>query len=296
MTERLDGRPVAESIDSESRAAIRAGGSGGPPVLVSVHRGIDSPFRFYLRRQARAAAAVGVTFRDEALAPTDGPAQLVERLRRLDDDPSVHAVLLEHPLPSPFDFADAIDRLRPEKDVDGVGAVNLGRLVAERPTHVPAVARAAIAIAQHYRVPLDGERVAVLGRSATVGRPLALCLASRAPGLNATVTVVHSRTRDLARAIAGSRTIFSCMGQPGRLDRSIVPEGAYVIDVGLSSVPDPRAPGGARAVGDADPAALDGWAAGLTPVPGGVGPVTVAELMAGAVRARDLLRDAGAAR
>ena len=296
MTERLDGKPVADSLDERTRSLVRGAPQMPPPSLVSVHRGTESPFRFYLRRQARAAEAVGVTFREESLGPSDGPSQLSERMRALDRDPSVHAVLLEHPLPPPFDFLDAVSALRPEKDVDGVGASNLGRLVAQRPIHVPAVALAAIAIARHYRLPIEGERVVVVGRSETVGLPLAICLVGRAEGMNATVTVAHSRTPELARALAGARTIFSCAGRPGLLNRSVVPEGASVVDVGLSSVPDPAAKGGARAVGDADAASLDGWASALTPVPGGVGPVTVAELMASAVRARDLLLATGALR
>jgi methylenetetrahydrofolate dehydrogenase (NADP+) / methenyltetrahydrofolate cyclohydrolase len=296
VTERLEGKPVAESIDARTRARLRETSGMPAPSLVSVHRAVESPFRFYLRRQAKAAEAVGVAFREESLARGDGPAELVDRIRGLDRDPSVHAVLLEHPMPSPFDFLDAVSALRPEKDVDGVGASNLGRLVAQRPVHVPAVARAAIAIALHYRLPLEGERVAVVGRSETVGLPLAICLAGREKGMNATVTLAHSRTADLARALAGTRTIFSCVGRPGLLNRSVVPEGASVVDVGLSSVPDPSAKGGARAVGDADAYSLDGWAGALTPVPGGVGPVTVAQLMAGVVRARDLLLVTGASR
>lgn len=285
-TERLLGKPIAEAIAAESRAAIRAAPAGRPPPsLVSVHRGVDSPFRFYLRRQARAAAEVGVQFRDEPLGPGAGPADLVERMRRLDQDPTVHAVLLEHPLPAPFDFYRAVGELRPEKDVDGVGPENLGRLVAQRPVHAPAVARAAVAIARHYRLPLEGEPVVVLGRSETVGLPLALLLAGKAEGIHATVTVAHSRTKDLRATLAGARTIFSCVGRPGLLTREVVPEGTHIIDVGLSSVPDPAKPGRSLAVGDADARALEGWAGSLTPVPGGVGPVTVAELMANCVRA-----------
>jgi methylenetetrahydrofolate dehydrogenase (NADP+)/methenyltetrahydrofolate cyclohydrolase len=162
--------------------------------------------------------------------------------------------------------------------------------------HVPAVARAALAIARHYRLPIQGARVAVVGRSESVGLPLALSLAGRAEGMNATVTLAHSRTPDLARALAGVRTIFSCVGHPGLLDRSVVPEGASVVDIGLTSVPDSSAKSGARAVGDADWDSLEGWATAVTPVPGGVGPVTVAELMAGVARARDLLHPSGDAR
>jgi methylenetetrahydrofolate dehydrogenase (NADP+) / methenyltetrahydrofolate cyclohydrolase len=286
MTQRLEGKPVAEVLNRESRASIQARLSGTPsPSLVSVHRGVDSPFRFYLRRQAKAAGEVGVEFREESLAPGGGPADLVERLRSLDRDPAVHAVLLEHPLPPPFDFYAAVSVLRAEKDVDGVSPANLGRLVAQRPAHVPAVALGAVAIARHYRLPLEGERVVVLGRSETVGLPLALLLAGKSSGINATVTVVHSKTRDLKGALSEARTIFSCVGHPGLLTRSVVPEGAHLVDVGLSSVPDPERPGVQKAAGDADPVSLEGWAGSLTPVPGGVGPVTVAQLMASTVLA-----------
>lgn len=292
MTERLDGKPVAETLNATTRARLLSAPEPVPG-LVSVHRDAGGPFDFYLKRQAKAAQTLGLRFREDRLEATAGAADLSRRIDALERDPSVHAVLLEHPLPAPFDFFDAISRLSPEKDVDGVGRSNLGRLVAQRPVHVPAVARAAIAIAHHYRLPIEGERVTVIGRSETVGLPLALCLASREPGMNATVTVAHSRTPDLARALSGARTIFSCAGRPGLLTRAVVPEGAAVVDVGLSSVPDPMAPSGFRAAGDADAASLDGWVASLTPVPGGVGPVTVAELMSSVVRARDLLATAG---
>ena len=286
MTVRLDGKPVAERVDESTRAAIRSLPAGAaPPCLASVHRGVDSPFRYYLKRQAKAASALGIAFRDEPLQPGEGPHELVERLRALDQDPSVHAVLLEHPLPAPFDFYQAVAALRPEKDVDGVGTANLGRLVAQAPVQVPAVALAAVEVARHYRVPLSGEPVAVLGRSETVGLPLALLLAGKGVGVNATVTIVHSRSRDLAGALAGAKTIFSCVGRAGMLTRKVVPEGAFVIDVGVSTVPDPTRPGSSRTVGDADFADLDGWAGGITPVPGGVGPVTVARLMASTLQA-----------
>jgi methylenetetrahydrofolate dehydrogenase (NADP+)/methenyltetrahydrofolate cyclohydrolase len=296
MTIRLDGRPVAEALDRATRASVAEGGSGAmAPSLVSVHRGLDSPFRFYLRRQAKAAAALGIAFRDMALKPGDGPEELVASLRSLDRDPTVHGVLVEHPLPPPFDFFRAVDELRPEKDVDGVSPRNLGRLVGQHPVHVPAVARAAFAVAQHYQLPMSGEATAVVGRSTTVGLPLAVLLASAPPGGNAAVTVLHSKSGDLAQRLRGVRTIFSCVGRPGLLNRETVPEGAHVVDVGVSSIPDPTRPGTSIAVGDADARSLDGWAASLTPVPGGVGPVTVAELMAATVRSWQILgRGAGA--
>jgi methylenetetrahydrofolate dehydrogenase (NADP+) / methenyltetrahydrofolate cyclohydrolase len=283
VTLRLDGKPVAEALDERTREAVaHRPAPAPPPSLVSVHRGLDSPFRFYLRRQEKAAGALGIAFRDLPLGAGDGPRELVRTLQDLDRDPSVHGVLVEHPLPPPFDFFAAVDELRPEKDVDGVSPRNLGRLVARRPVRVPAVALAALAIARHYRLPLAGERTVVLGRSATVGLPLAVLLAS--PGTDAAVTLLHSKSGDLAERLRGARTIFSCVGRPGLLTRANVDEGAHVVDVGLSSVPDPARPGAQRAAGDADASSLDGWAGSLTPVPGGVGPVTVAELMASTVR------------
>ena len=173
-------------------------------------------------------------------------------------------------------------------------------MTAPRPSSLPAirlrpeavclaVARAALAIARHYRLPLDGEAVAVVGRSTTVGLPLAVLLASPPPGANAGVTVLHSKSGDLAERLRGARTIFTCVGRPGLLNRTNVPEGAHVVDVGVSSVPDPDRPGTQKAVGDADFRSLEGWAGSLTPVPGGVGPVTVAELMAATVRSWQIL-------
>lgn len=286
MTVRLEGKPVAAAVQELLADRIRrASPPKRPPTLASVHRAEASPFSFYLRQQHKVAEAVGLRLRDEPIPPGTSPSALVERLRALDGDPEVDGVLLEHPLPAPYDFAAAIGTIRPEKDIDGVSAASLGLLAAGRPRNVPAVARAALAIADHYKVALHGERVAVVGRSETVGLPLALMLLARGAGHDATVTVAHSRTPDLGAALAGATVVFGCAGHPGLLTREVVPYRAAVIDVGLSSVPDPSRPSGARAVGDADPDSLEGWARALTPVPGGVGAVTVTELLRGVVEA-----------
>jgi methylenetetrahydrofolate dehydrogenase (NADP+)/methenyltetrahydrofolate cyclohydrolase len=290
VTERLEGAAVAEALDRSTRALLETVGTGPEaPCLASVHRGEEGPFRQYLRGQHRAAERLGIRFREELLDPSDGPDALPAVVRRLDRDPTVHGVLVEHPLPPPYDFASALRGLRPEKDVDGVGTENLGRLVDGESGHAPAVSRAAVAIAQHYALPLDGQPVAVVGRSGTVGLPLALLLMQRPPGPNATVTVAHSKSTDLARSLATSRVIFSCAGQPHLLTRAVVPRGAAVVDVGLASAPDPGRGGGTRMVGDADPHDLEGWASALTPVPGGVGPVTVAQLMWNTAKAAQML-------
>jgi methylenetetrahydrofolate dehydrogenase (NADP+) / methenyltetrahydrofolate cyclohydrolase len=295
MTRRLEGTPVAEKLLAQSREAAREGEARGwpPPTLASVHLGTGTPFEFYLRRQRKAAEAAGVAIREVVLSPTTTARELAAQMDVLDQDPLVHGVLLEHPLPPQLDFAGAISRLRPEKDVDGVGHPNLGSLVAGTPLHVPAVARAARAILAHYDVPIRGRRVVVIGRSPTVGIPLALLFALRGPQGDATVTIAHSASPPLAPLLSSAEIVVSCAGQPGLLRRDTVPASAIVVDVGLSSVPDPERPGRSRTAGDADPS-LDGWVEALTPVPGGVGPVTVAELFGNLVRGWTALQARGA--
>jgi methylenetetrahydrofolate dehydrogenase (NADP+) / methenyltetrahydrofolate cyclohydrolase len=248
-------------------------------MLASVHLMSAGPFSFYLSRQQRAAQSVGIQFQDVALPDDSSTSQLRDRVRALGADPSIHAVLVQHPLPQGVDFRSVVDGLPAEKDVDGAGSINLGKLVEGDSTHGPAVALAVLQILRHYSISTKGQRVAVIGRSSTVGLPLALLLARRGDPGDATVTVVHSRTPNIAQVLAENTIVVSCAGVPGLLTRDVVPKGAIVIDVGLSSIPDPTAPTGSRAAGDADQGSLDGWAESLTPVPGGVGPVTVAQLM-----------------
>ena len=271
---------MSEALLQSTREQIaQRSAAGPPPTFASVHLGTGGPFSFYLRQQERTAKAVGIAFRNVTLAESATTSELRDAVRGLETDRTVHAVLVEHPLPNNVDFRAAIDELSPEKDVDGVGSVNLGRLVEGRPLHAPAVALAVLQILKHYSVETRGRRVAVIGRSSTVGLPLALLLARRGESGDATVTIAHSRTPRLADTLAGHEVIVSCAGVPGLLRRDSVPKGAVVVDVGLSSVPDPSAPSGARAVGDVDTASLDGWVEAVTPVPGGVGPVTAAQLM-----------------
>lgn len=285
MTRRLEGTPVADRIFTKTRESVLAGQSRGwpMPTLASVHLGSGTPFEFYLRRQKKAADSAGVQLREVLLNPTITSTELRSQIDALDSDASVHGVLIEHPLPAAADFAGAIARLRPEKDVDGVGHANLGSLVAGTPLHVPAVARAARAILSHYDIETAGRQVVVLGRSPTVGVPLALLFVLRGSEGDSTVTIAHSASGPLGSILEPADIIVSCVGHPGLLTRENVPHSATVVDVGLTSAPDPERPGRSRIAGDADPS-LDGWVEALSPVPGGVGPVTVAELFGNLVR------------
>jgi methylenetetrahydrofolate dehydrogenase (NADP+) / methenyltetrahydrofolate cyclohydrolase len=290
VTRRLEGKPVAEARFAQLRRRVEElHRSGTPsPALVSIHRASASPFSVYLRGQARGAATVGLEFRPEPLPGGMNADGLAGYMSQRGAQPDVHAVLLEHPLPEELDFQRAINQLPPEKDVDGVNSVNLGLLVAGTPIHVPAVVRAVRSILAFYEVPTSGRRVAVIGRSGTVGLPMVLSLAARGAEGDATVTLIHSKTAGLRDVLEGNHVVVSCAGRPGLLGRAEVPKGSVVVDVGLSTVPDPDRPNGVRVEGDARSDELDGWVEAFSPVPGGVGPVTVAELMGNAVRAWEL--------
>jgi methylenetetrahydrofolate dehydrogenase (NADP+) / methenyltetrahydrofolate cyclohydrolase len=290
MTRKLEGAPAAWSLLDAAEWAVAEGVRKGRPrpVLASVHRAGNSPFAFYLRQQQKTADRVGAVVRDIALPEVPYLVDFPSLIARLDADATVHGILIEHPLPAPWPFAEAIDRLSPSKDVDGISPRSLGLLAARRPVQVPAVVRAALRLAEHHAVAIAGHRVGVVGRSDTVGWPLATLLASPGPKGDATVTVAHSKTPDLPGALADCTVIFACAGRPRLLNRTNVPQGAAVIDVGLSSEPDPSRAGILRAVGDADAASLDGWAEALSPVPGGVGPVTVAALFANLIAGWEL--------
>jgi methylenetetrahydrofolate dehydrogenase (NADP+)/methenyltetrahydrofolate cyclohydrolase len=281
----LSGKPVAERLFTETSThwKLEAKGVNSVPCLASIAIGSDGPFRVYQRQQKRAAERMGMQFREMILPEDSTNSSLREELRKLNDDPSVHGILLQHPLPRNMDFFSLASTISETKDVDGVGAVSLGRLTARRPIHVPAVALAALDIMRYYRISPSGRRVVVLGRSETVGLPAALLLLMKGEWGDATVTVAHSLTKNLNDVVREGEIVVPCTGRPGIVNKDNVAGGATIVDIGISTVPDPAKPGGVRVAGDADPASLNGWAGALTPVPGGVGPVTVAELMKGTV-------------
>jgi len=277
----LSGRPVAEEIlaNTRGRWEERARTGRDPPCLASVAVGEGSPFHIYQRQQRRAVERLGMTFREVLLPEEVSPQSLREALHTLNGDPGVHGIILAHPLPSRLDFFSLIEEVSPQKDIDGVGPLSLGRLMARRRVHAPAVALATVDILKHYGLSPSGKRIVIVGRSETVGLPTALLFLSRGPWGDATVTIAHSGTRHLDEVLRQGEMVISAAGHPGTVNRANVAEGAVVLDVGLSTVPDPSKPGGTRGVGDVDRNGLDGWAGAITPVPGGVGPVTVAELL-----------------
>ncbi len=273
MTASLGGRELATDLrrrTAESAAALTA--AGRPPRLAIVVATADESSAWYVRSIAKAAAAVGIVCDIVSPAPTEIRAVL----NRLGADDDVHGIILQTPLPTGIDVADLAPAIPPAKDVDGANPASLGRLAAGLPAFPPATAEAVLALLDHHDVALAGRHAVVVGRSTVVGKPVAHLLLDR----HATVTICHSRTSDLPAITRQADVLVAAVGRPGLITPEHVAPGTVVIDVGTN----PTADGGL--VGDVDPAVAE-KAAGLTPVPGGVGPVTTALLLQHTVRAAE---------
>jgi methylenetetrahydrofolate dehydrogenase (NADP+)/methenyltetrahydrofolate cyclohydrolase len=264
----IDGRAIAKVIADEvavTVAGLKAAGT--TPSLAVVMPTEDEAARWYVRSIQRQAGKAGIDCQVHELAGAGADA-VQDRLGELSADPSVHGIICQTPLPDGVSLEAAGARIDPAKDVDGASPVSLGRLAAGLPSFAPATAAAVLEILRREQVPLSGARAVVVGRSVVVGKPAALLLLAE----NATVTVCHSRTRDLASVCAEAEVLVAAVGRAGLIGAPYIRPGAVVIDVGTNPTPD----GGLAGDVDADSA---GAASALTPVPGGVGPVTTMLLM-----------------
>ncbi|MFF3751429.1 bifunctional 5,10-methylenetetrahydrofolate dehydrogenase/5,10-methenyltetrahydrofolate cyclohydrolase [Streptomyces sp. NPDC002018] len=265
----IDGRAVAADIMSEvSAAAAELRAAGTDPTLAIVVPTRDEATAWYVRSIERAAARAGVTSRVEHLAEPDAE-DVAELLRKLSADPTVHGIICQTPLPDGVLLEEVAAHIDPRKDVDGASPTSLGRLAAGLPTFAPATAAAVLELLHREKAVLEGARTVVVGRSTVVGKPAALLLLNE----HATVTVCHSRTAELTAVCAEADILVVAVGRPHFVGAEHIKPGAVVIDVGTNPTDD----GGLA--GDVDPVGAQGRAGSLTPVPGGVGPVTTALLL-----------------
>jgi methylenetetrahydrofolate dehydrogenase (NADP+)/methenyltetrahydrofolate cyclohydrolase len=270
----IDGRAHAAAINAATAGEVdRLRGHGIVPRLAVVVPTDDEATAWYVRNIGRAAAKVGVDCAVEHMIGADVGA-ITKRLAALSDDPDVHGIICQTPLPAGLSLPVAGAFIDPAKDVDGANPTSLGRLAAGLDAYAPATAAAVLEILRREHVPLRGARTVVIGRSIVVGKPLALLLI----GADATVTVCHSRTVDLPAIAATADILVAAVGRPALVTADYIKPGAIVVDVGTN----PTAAGGL--VGDVDPAGA-AKATALTPVPGGVGPVTTAMLLRATVSA-----------
>jgi methylenetetrahydrofolate dehydrogenase (NADP+)/methenyltetrahydrofolate cyclohydrolase len=266
----LDGKMVAARVREEVRAGVaRAAARGITPGLAVVLVGGDPASQIYVRHKHTAAAEVGVTSFDHSLPADTTQAQLLDLVRQLGEDPRVHGILVQLPLPPQIDATAVLDAIPPEKDVDGFHADNIGRLAQGRPRFIAATPKGCMRLLAGSGVELSGARAVVVGRSNIVGRPMALLLTNA----SATVTVCHSKTRDLAAEVASADVLVAAIGRPRAIRGEWVKPGAVVIDVGMNRGDD------GKLCGDVDYAGARERASAITPVPGGVGPMTIAMLL-----------------
>jgi methylenetetrahydrofolate dehydrogenase (NADP+)/methenyltetrahydrofolate cyclohydrolase len=266
----MDGRALAERIRGEVAAEVARRGRLG---LATVLVGDDPASDIYIRLKHKALDEVGIEGRDLRLPATIAQDELLTTVEELNRDDTVDGILVQLPLPDHLDEAPVIRAVDPVKDVDGLHPVNAGLLYLGRPGHVPATPLGIMALLEEYDVPLEGANAVVVGRSAIVGKPVALLLLAA----NATVTLCHSRTRDLPARTREADVLVVAVGSAGLVGPDGIKEGAAVLDVGMN-----RTDEGVR--GDIDPAVAE-RAALYTPVPGGVGPMTIAMLLCNTVKA-----------
>jgi len=266
----MDGKALAERIRGEIAEEVRELGEIG---LATVLVGDDPASDIYIRLKHKAAGEVGIKAKDIRLASQTSEQELLEQVAQLNADDSIDGLLVQLPLPDHIDEARVIRAIDPAKDVDGLHPLNFGQLVLGRPAHVGATPVGVMRLLEEYDVAIEGARAVVVGRSDIVGKPAALLLLHA----NATVTVCHSRTKDLGAVTREADVLVVAVGRANVIGPDDVKEGAAVIDVGMNR-------GDEGVVGDVDPAAAE-RARLITPVPGGVGPMTIAMLLASAVRA-----------
>src|SRR4051812_10747895 len=266
----MDGKALAARIRAEVAAEVTALGSLG---LATVLVGDDPASEIYIRRKHEALREAGITAHDHHLSAKTTEEELLALITELNADDSVDGILVQLPLPSQIDESRALRAVDPIKDVDGFHPASADQLYLDDPTYVPATPLGVMALLEEYEVPLEGARAVVIGRSTIVGKPAALLLLRA----NATVTICHSRTRDLAAHVAEADVVVAAVGKAGTIGAGDVKEGAVVVDVGIN-----RTEEGLR--GDVDPGAAE-RARLITPVPGGVGPMTIAMLLRNTIKA-----------
>lgn len=264
----LDGKALAQQFEADMRQrvdALKEKAGGRTPILATLLVGADPASATYVKMKGNACRRVGMDSLAIEMAEDTTTGQLLAKIDELNNNPDVHGILLQHPVPGQIDERACFDAISLEKDVDGVTCLGFGRMSMGEPAYGCATPKGIMRILEHYQVPLEGKHAVVVGRSAILGKPMAMMLL----GANATVTICHSRTQDLASHIRQADIVVGAVGKPEFIKAEWIKDGAVVVDAGYH-------PGG---VGDIELGPLGERAAAITPVPGGVGPMTINTLI-----------------
>lgn len=284
----IDGKAVAKKIRSELKVRIKnLAEQNITPGLATVLVGSDPASQTYVGSKVRMCGKLGLFSEAITLEDNVSQGELIKTVKTLNDRNDIHGILVQSPLPSHIDELAVTLTIRPEKDVDGFHPYNVGLMLMGQPSLLPCTPHGIIKLLQYSEIDPAGKEVVVVGRSNIVGKPVAALLVQKAPLANATVTIAHSRTKDLATVTKRADIVIAAIGRPETITADMIKEGAVVIDVGVNRVDDASAEKGYRLVGDVDFDGCAQVASHITPVPGGVGPMTIAMLMSNTVQAAE---------
>lgn len=289
MTARIiDGKQIAAQMREELKqkvAALKA--KGITPGLAVVLVGEDPASKSYVTAKEKACEEIGIYSSDNRIPATTTQAELLAIIDKFNKDPKIHGILVQLPLPKHINEDAVLLAIDPKKDVDGFHPVNVGRMVVGQEAYLPCTPHGVIQLLMRSGVKLDGAEVVVVGRSNIVGKPVANMLIQKAPTGNATVTICHTRTKNLAEHVRRADIVIAAAGRPNTVTAEMIKPGAVVIDVGVNRIDDASKKSGFRLVGDVDFEGVKEKASQITPVPGGVGPMTITMLLFNTVQSAE---------
>jgi methylenetetrahydrofolate dehydrogenase (NADP+)/methenyltetrahydrofolate cyclohydrolase len=277
----LDGKKAAQAIKDDLRIDVAQRSNEGKkvPHLAAILVGNNGASETYVAAKVKACEETGFKSTLIRFEATISENKLLEKIEELNSDPDIDGILVQLPLPKNISDENVINTINPDKDVDGFHPVSIGRMVQGLPTFVPATPYGIMLLLQHFKIDTKGKHAVVIGRSNIVGRPMSILLSGNSNPGNCTVTICHSQTKNLKEICLQGDIIVAALGQPGFVKADMVKEGAIVIDVGITRIEDETRKSGFKLRGDVDYEAVSRVASWITPVPGGVGPMTIAALM-----------------
>jgi len=276
----IDGKQIAQDIRAELKSQVeQLRGQGIVPGLGVVLVGEDPASKSYVTAKERACEEIGLYSDDNRLAAETSQDELIALIKKMNADPRIHGILVQLPLPEHLDEAQVLLTIDPDKDVDGFHPMNVGKMVVGEKAFLPCTPHGVVQLLVRSGVKIEGSHVVVVGRSNIVGKPVANMLLQKKENANATVTVCHTRTKDIAYFTRQADIVIAAAGRPNTVTADMIKEGAAVIDVGVNRVEDATKKRGYRLVGDVDFEAVKEKAGVITPVPGGVGPMTITMLL-----------------
>ncbi len=288
----IDGKAIAAQILEEAKREVEAlRDRGVTPCLAAVLVGDVAASKVYVKTKRKACEKVGIRSVSHTPAADVSEPELLKLIDELNNDPAVHGILVQLPLPKHIDETKVIEAIDPSKDVDGFHPFNVGRLVIGLDTFRSCTPAGVQELLLRSGIEVAGKHVVIIGRSNIVGKPMANIVVQKEKGANATVTICHSRTNNLPEITRQADILISALGQPEFVKPEMVKQGAVVIDVGINRIDDPSSDRGYKLVGDVDFEPVSKVASAITPVPGGVGPMTVAMLMVNTVKAARMALD-----